>query len=236
MSPDRVEPGGAQMSPEEVGARLASLLEPAPRVEVHFGQLHVDVEAAVWLAAARTARDDPRLALDYFDWLSGVDELDAFTVVTHLYSLRHRHHLLLRTRVPRDRPHLPSLVGVFPGAAWHERETFEMFGIHFDDHADLRPLLLPDGFDGHPLRKDFVLAARVAKAWPGAKEPGESDHGAPSRRRIRPPGVPDPAEWGPQAVAAEPATAGGAGPGQTSRGEAGLGEAGSGGREGEPDA
>ncbi|WP_256862315.1 NADH-quinone oxidoreductase subunit C [Microbispora sp. GKU 823] len=65
-----------------------------------------------------------------------------------------------------------------------------MFGVVFDGHPDLRPLLLPDGFEGHPLRKDFVLAARVAKAWPGAKEPGESDHGSPSRRRMLPPGVP----------------------------------------------
>ena len=71
-----------------------------------------------------------------------------------------------------------------------------MFGIDFDGHPHLVPLLLPDGFEGHPLRKDFVLAARVAKAWPGAKEPGESDadagHAAPSRRKTPPPGVPDP--------------------------------------------
>jgi NADH-quinone oxidoreductase subunit C len=69
------------------------------------------------------------------------------------------------------------------------------------------PLLLPDGFEGHPLRKDFVLAARAAKAWPGAKEPGESDadgHGAPSRRKMRPPGVPDPDAWGPRPDGARP--------------------------------
>jgi hypothetical protein len=63
------------------------------------------------------------------------------------------------------------------------------------------PLLLPDGFEGHPLRKDFVLAARAAKAWPGAKEPGESDadvHSSPGRRKTRPPGVPDPETWGPR--------------------------------------
>ena len=59
------------------------------------------------------------------------------------------------------------------------------------------PLLLPDGFAGHPLRKDFVLASRVAKEWPGAKEPGESHTGA-TRRRMRPPGVPD--DWGPAAT------------------------------------
>ncbi len=74
-----------------------------------------------------------------------------------------------------------------------------MFGVDFDGHPNLVPLLLPDGFEGHPLRKDFVLAARVAKPWPGAKEPGESDEGGPpSRRKTRPPGVPDPDVWGPR--------------------------------------
>ena len=90
--------------------------------------------------------------------------------------------------------HVEERTGVFRGANWHERETHEMFGIAFAGHPNLIPLLLPDGFDGHPLRKDFVLAARVAKAWPGAKEPGEGREGAPSRRKTLPPGVPD--GWG----------------------------------------
>jgi NADH-quinone oxidoreductase subunit C len=78
-----------------------------------------------------------------------------------------------------------------------------MFGVVFDGHPDLKKLLLPDEFEGNPLRKDFVLAARAGKSWPGAKEPGESDTGAPSRRKIRPPGVPDPTEWGPDALSPE---------------------------------
>ncbi|MEU7043924.1 NADH-quinone oxidoreductase subunit C, partial [Streptomyces varsoviensis] len=105
--------------------------------------------------------------------------------------------LLVRTTVPHEAPVLPTAVGVYAGAAWHERETHEMFGVDFTGHPHLVPLLLPDGFEGHPLRKDFVLAARVAKAWPGAKEPGESEHGGPKRRQMLPPGVPDPNEWGP---------------------------------------
>jgi NADH-quinone oxidoreductase subunit C len=78
-----------------------------------------------------------------------------------------------------------------------------MFGIGFEGFDDgsglaLRPLLLPDGFEGTPLRKSFVLAARASKPWPGAKEPGESQARAPGRRRVAPPGVPDPQTWGPR--------------------------------------
>jgi NADH-quinone oxidoreductase subunit C len=106
--------------------------------------------------------------------------------------------LLLKTLVPRDHAELPSATTVYRGAAWHERETFEMFGVEFSGHPDLKPLLLPDGFEGHPLRKEFILASRVAKAWPGAKDPGESDHdrgrASPGRRRMLPPGVPGD-EW-----------------------------------------
>ncbi|MET8682271.1 NADH-quinone oxidoreductase subunit C [Streptomyces sp. NPDC004647] len=105
--------------------------------------------------------------------------------------------LLVRTTVPHDAPALPTASGVYAGADWHERETHEMFGVDFTGHPHLVPLLLPEGFEGHPLRKDFVLAARVVKAWPGAKEPGESEHGGPKRRQMLPPGVPDPNEWGP---------------------------------------
>ena len=113
-------------------------------------------------------------------------------------------HLLLVTYVDREEPAVASIADVFAGAAWHERETHEMFGIAFGV-LELEPLLLPDGFEGHPLRKEFVLASRVAKAWPGAKEPGESDADSthsPGRRRIKPPGVPEPSEWGPDAGSA----------------------------------
>jgi NADH-quinone oxidoreductase subunit C len=157
-----------------------------------FGELTVDVPAREWVAALTFARDE--LGCGYFDWLTAVDELaEGFGVVAHVYSLETGLHLLIRTRVPRADPVLPTATGVYRGANWHERETFEMFGVIFDGHPGLKPLLLPDGFEGHPLRKEFVLAARVAKPWPGAKEPGEGAGGAPSRRRMLPPGVPD--DW-----------------------------------------
>ncbi|MFF7555057.1 NADH-quinone oxidoreductase subunit C [Streptomyces olivaceus] len=164
--------------------------------EESYGLLTVDVPPASWIPALRTARD--RLGCTYFDWLSAVDEPGTgFRVAAHVVALGPVRRLLLRTTVPHGSPVLPTAVEVYAGAAWHERETHEMFGVAFEDHPALDHLLLPEGFEGHPLRKDFVLAARVAKAWPGAKEPGESEHGGPRRRQMLPPGVPDPNEWGP---------------------------------------
>ncbi|MEO7129854.1 MAG: NADH-quinone oxidoreductase subunit C [Dermatophilaceae bacterium] len=146
----------------------------------------------------------------YFDWLSAVDQTDAeeapgFDLVCHLIDVDRAEGLrsiLVRTRVP-DGAAAPSLTPLDRGAAWHERETHEMFGIDFDGFEDgsglgMRPLLLPDGFEGTPLRKSFMLAARASKAWPGGKEPGEGHEAkSPSRRRVQAPGVPPP-EWGPR--------------------------------------
>ncbi|TCO30113.1 NADH-quinone oxidoreductase subunit C [Kribbella steppae] len=169
-----------------------------------FGPLAIDVPTESWVAAHEMLRD--AVGLTFFDFLTASDELtDGFRVVSHLADFwggAHVEHLLVRTLIPRDKPVLPTLSDLYAGANWHERETHEMFGITFADHPNLLPLLLPDGFEGNPLRKEFILASRVAKPWPGAKEPGESDHapahGAPSRRRTLPPGVPDPDTWGPR--------------------------------------
>ncbi|MEU6715934.1 NADH-quinone oxidoreductase subunit C [Nonomuraea sp. NPDC046802] len=173
--------------------RFASHFGDRAQLSQSYGDITVDVAPTDWLELLTFARDD--LDHAFFDWLTGVDDPpEAFLVVAHVYSLSTGSRLLLRTRVPRTAPHLPSAVEIYRGANWHERETYEMFGVIFDNHPNLVPLLLPDGFEGNPLRKDFILAARVAKPWPGAKEPGESGHGAPSRRKTLPPGVP--ADWG----------------------------------------
>ncbi|AXK36932.1 NADH-quinone oxidoreductase subunit C [Streptomyces armeniacus] len=215
---------GASESPES--AETAETAEPQPQEPVGwlprpadaiFGEgataeeayalLTVDVPPDRWIPALAAARDE--LGCTYFDWLSAVDEPGTgFRVCAHLAALPALRpagggapvplrRLVVRTTVPHEAPVLPTATGVYAGAAWHERETHEMFGVDFTDHPHLERLLLPDEFEGHPLRKDFVLAARVAKAWPGAKEPGESGHGGPKRRQMQPPGVPDPNEWGP---------------------------------------
>ncbi|MFI9268957.1 NADH-quinone oxidoreductase subunit C [Streptomyces werraensis] len=177
-------------------ADVEDLFGAQATAEEAYGVLTVDVPSDAWIPALEAARD--RLGCTFFDWLSAVDEPGTgFRVTAHVVALSPVRRLLLRTTVPHETPVLPSAVDVYAGAAWHERETHEMFGVDFTGHPGLDHLLLPDNFEGHPLRKDFVLAARVAKAWPGAKEPGESEHGGPKRRQMLPPGVPDPNEWGP---------------------------------------
>jgi NADH-quinone oxidoreductase subunit C len=203
------DPENAAPEPAPLPAHLAEIADAlGPDVEVteQFGRILATVPAARWVDALTAARDG--LGADFLDWLTGVDELEAgYLVAAFVVSTAERgpgrlgkaRGVILRTRIAKDAEQgakLASATGVYRGAAWHERETFEMFGIEFTGHEGLKPLLLPDGFEGHPLRKDFVLAARVAKAWPGAKEPGESEHHAasPGRRRMLPPGVPGD-EW-----------------------------------------
>ncbi len=164
--------------------------------------LTATVAADAWVTALHGARSG--LGCRFFDWLTAVDDADdGFQVVARVWSLERHDGLILRTRLPRHLPSLDTATSVYRGANWHERETHEMFGIDFVGHPNLIPLLLPDQFEGHPLRKEFVLAARAAKPWPGAKEPGESEHAAPTRRRTVPPGVPDPS-WGPRPPAGAP--------------------------------
>lgn len=188
------------MTPEELRTAAADTFGPQATADIEHGLLTVRVPPESWVAALTDARD--RLGCDFFDWLSAVDELaEGIGIVAHLWSTAQRHHLLIRTRLPADDPRLATATGVYRGAGWHERETHEMFGVAFDGHPNLVPLLLPDGFEGHPLRKDFVLAARVVKAWPGEVDPGQSTADVSrKRRRNLPPGVPDPSTWGPNAV------------------------------------
>ncbi|MFI0907979.1 NADH-quinone oxidoreductase subunit C [Streptomyces sioyaensis] len=211
-NPER-EPASAEQSaaaeqPEAPAAEpvVGWLPRPASEIfgtgataELAYDLLTVDVPTDGWLTALTAARDD--LGCSYFDWLSAVDEPGTgFRICAHLADVARPgtvRRLIVRTTVPHEAAALPTAVEVYAGAGWHERETHEMFGVDFTGHPHLVPLLLPDSFEGHPLRKDFVLAARVAKAWPGAKEPGEPEHGGPKRRQMLPPGVPDPNEWGP---------------------------------------
>ena len=163
-----------------------------------FGTLSVDVPHRRWREAVGALRDQAGCC--FFDWLSAVDEAPGgLRVLVHLLALPERppgvDAVLVRTLLPVARARLDSLLPVYAGAAWHERETTEMFGIDFAGGVGSAPLLLAEEFEGHPLRKDFVLASRVVTAWPGAKDPAD-EAGSPGRRRTRPPGVPEPGTWG----------------------------------------
>jgi NADH:ubiquinone oxidoreductase subunit C len=185
----------AAMTPDDLKERFTAQLGDAVAADVAWDELTLTVDAETYVEAARFGRDDPDLALDFFDCLSGVDEREeGFAVVTVLYSTEHRHRVMLRHHCAggRDNPVAPSLTDLYRGADWHEREAWDMFGIEFDGHPGVEPrILTAENFEGWPLRKDFFLATREAKPWPGLKEPMELDPetGEPLEREPAGPGA-----------------------------------------------
>lgn len=117
---------------------------------------------------ARSLRDDDRTLFDQLMLLSGMDYTGGrLGVVYHLYSIKLNHKIVLKVEVTPDRPHCQSVESIWKTANWHEREAYDMFGIIFDDHPDLRRILMPDDWEGHPLRKDF----QVPQYYRGMKVP-----------------------------------------------------------------
>lgn len=147
--------------------------------EIQFDTVKVRIPAENWVAAHQTARDD--LDLVFFSWLSAIDwandvaagdplseEVDEhIEVMTALSDLTDGNLVVLSTDITNEAPSLPSLIDVYAGANWHEREAHEMFGISFDGHPNLIHLYLPDAFVGNPLRKSYPLLSREVKPWPG---------------------------------------------------------------------
>jgi NADH-quinone oxidoreductase subunit C len=120
--------------------------------------LTVDCDAIVSLC--EFLRDEEALAFDFLSDLCGVDRFPSsprFLVVYHLFSLRQGHRLRVKVSLGGEDPVIDSVVSVWETADWHERECFDLFGIRFRNHPDLRRILLPEDFEGHPLRKDFPL-------------------------------------------------------------------------------
>ena len=103
-------------------------------------------------------KNDEALAFDVLSSLSGVDypKTNTIQVVYHLYSYRHRHMIVLKVNANREDPVIRTVAGVWRAANWHEREIFDLLGVRFEGHPDLRRLLMPEDWVGHPLRKDFV--------------------------------------------------------------------------------
>ncbi len=167
------------LPPAEIVSRLRARLgdDVLEAGDVH-GHAVVRVAPARYVEAATLLRDDSDLAFDYIEFLTAVDwrpKGGGFEVVLHVASTVHNHHCRLKVDCDAGAPHCPTVSHLWPGANWHERETWELFGIVFDGHPHLVKLVLPEQFEGHPLRKDFVLMSRVAKPWPGAAEGEEEE-------------------------------------------------------------
>jgi len=147
------------MPDEKVAARLAVLAAGVPSLAV--GADAVTVDRGDLLAVMRFLKEDPECAFDYLTDLTATDYTDHFTVVYHLVSFVHGHQLTVRCDIPRDDPQIPTVMDIWGGADFQEREVFDLLGVVFTGRENSR-ILLHEGFKGHPLRKDFE--------WVGGRE------------------------------------------------------------------
>ena len=150
---------------------VGALGEAVTASELVRDQAMVSIRAADWMAAARRLRDDPALRFEQLIDLCGVDYRDfgagrwtgpRFAVVAHLLSIEHNARLRVKVfAADDDFPSIDSVIDIWSCANWYERETFDLFGIVFPGHPDLRRLLTDYGFIGHPFRKDFPVSGYV---------------------------------------------------------------------------
>ena len=148
------------MTPQEIHDRLKAQL-PGAILDLNAAAI---TEPWIKIAPDRTKdiglflRDTPELQFDYLMCLSGVDNNDGtLSTVYHLGSMVHKHRLVLKALVPKDNPQVQSVESVWKTANWHEREAYDLLGIVYTEHPDLRRILCPYDWEGHPLRKDYKL-------------------------------------------------------------------------------
>jgi NADH-quinone oxidoreductase subunit C len=137
----------AQGLPGKVREFNASALEP-----------YFYVEPAAIVDVSAHLRDEAEFRFEILSDLTALDlpKENSLQVVYHLYSYTHKHQAVLKVNLPREDPHVPTVEGVWKAANWFEREVFDLFGVTFDGHSDLRRILLPEDWVGYPLRKDYV--------------------------------------------------------------------------------
>ncbi len=173
MSDTHDEPGDAPATPLPPGSVADTFKEALPDVTFDAAQGALDVILTIAREdvsrVLRAAKEDPRLDFKYLRCLSGVDhEEEGLEVVYQLYSYTHKHSVTVKARIPQEEPRLASVTPIWRGADWHEREAAEMFGIEFEGHPNLVPLLLPEDMtDHHPLRKDVPLVP--IEEWQGVR-------------------------------------------------------------------
>ena len=146
---------------------------------VEFDTLKIEVDPQSWVDTHKTLKVE--FNLKFFNWLSAVDwdndvktgdapkepVTPSFEILSCLSKTNSDDLVISSTTIPKEDPQINSLVEVFGGANWHEREAFEMFGINFLNHPNLKKLYLPDAYEGNPLLKSFELISREVKPWPG---------------------------------------------------------------------
>lgn len=148
---------------ELVGKIKETFPQAIEEIAVYKDEHTIRVKLSYLLEVSRFLKEDPSCGFDFLSDLCGVDYLGRvprFEVVYHLYSMKHRHRLRMKTSPSDDDLTVPSMVSVWKTANWHERECYDLLGITFSDHPDLRRILTPDGFKEYPLRKDFPLRGR----------------------------------------------------------------------------
>ncbi|SNS32181.1 NADH dehydrogenase subunit C [Actinomadura meyerae] len=162
---------GPGSSPEKTGPDFGDAIE---RVVVHRGELTFHVKREHLREVAKTMRDEPSLRFELCSGVSGVhypkDEGAELHAVVHLLSITHNRRVRLEASCPDADPHIPSLVPVYPTSDWHERETYDFFGIVFDGHPALTRIEMPDDWVGHPQRKDYPLGG-IPVEYRGAEIP-----------------------------------------------------------------
>jgi NADH-quinone oxidoreductase subunit C len=162
---------------EQAGLGFSDAIE---RVVADRGELTLHVRRERLPEVAARLRDDPELRFELCSGVSGVHYLEdagrELHAVYHLVSITHNRRVRLEVSAPDADPHIPSLVGVYPTCNWHERETWDFFGIVFDGHPGLTRIEMPDDWKGHPQRKDYPLGG-IPVEYRGAKIP------APDQRR-----------------------------------------------------
>lgn len=162
----RVFKGKSEMTAEleTLGARISGALPGAVTdVKIAYGELTLTVARDRWIETAAYLRDDPEcLFVNVVDVTAAdyPERDERFEVVAHLASPKHNRRIRIKTPATEDTP-VDSLVPLFPGADWYERETYDLFGVIFAGHPDLRRIMTDYGFDGHPLRKDFPMTGFV---------------------------------------------------------------------------
>ena len=145
---------------DERGQALSSLLpgiltDHKTEIDAALDEVVVRVQPDDVQAVLRLAKDTPELDFNYLRCISVVDYIATLEINYHLFSLERRHKMVVKTSVSPDDPHVPTAVTIWRGADWFEREAHDLFGVVFDGHPNLVPLLLYEGFEGYPGRKSF---------------------------------------------------------------------------------